>query len=441
MKLAAGGAATFSNMTMEISVRAQDASAAAPVPTVTLTRPDLKYVAGSSIRIARVRPHRKGGVCLAPEGPITTPSGRKDIVHNYGHSGAGITLSWGCASVACDLVKTILDETGRAASPPPVAILGYGVIGLTVATELRRRWPSMALTFYAKEFKFSNITSFFAGGQFAPSQIFDEYCPADVHVLVDYLNRSKMRLKELLATDPTGSKYGIRSDVNNYCFSPDPDFEFSVKWGILDPLQDVKLVFTNSATGQKKTLDGVRYKTWLVNPTIMLPQLATELSGVMKVTRTFGSKADVLKNVKETIIVNCTGYGAGAIFNDDKVEPHRGHLLVQPKNPTMLRDFFSGGCENGKVAYLFERQRDIVIGGTVFKPAPGDKQNHPDKYKKLERDFFDVNDPEDHSICESLLLQNMRKIFDGDSEMCVSPHKIEAEQNIAADSGGTSCPP
>jgi D-amino-acid oxidase len=29
-------------------------------------------------------------------------------VHNYGHAGAGVSLSWGCAEEVYDLIKAIL---------------------------------------------------------------------------------------------------------------------------------------------------------------------------------------------------------------------------------------------------------------------------------------------------------------------------------------------
>jgi hypothetical protein len=43
--------------------------------------------------IAGVRPFRNGSYRLEAE-----TIGSKFIVHNYGHGGAGITLSWGCAA-------------------------------------------------------------------------------------------------------------------------------------------------------------------------------------------------------------------------------------------------------------------------------------------------------------------------------------------------------
>ena len=76
-----------------------------PTPDFTFN-PD---VAGSCI--AGVRPFRDGSYRLEAE-----PESGKFIVHNYGHGGAGITLSWGCAA------KTHV----AASSDKNVAVLGAG---------------------------------------------------------------------------------------------------------------------------------------------------------------------------------------------------------------------------------------------------------------------------------------------------------------------------
>jgi len=47
-----------------------------------------------------LRPYREGGVRLCRE---RAPDGRT-IVHNYGHGGAGFTVSWGCAEAVAQLV-------------------------------------------------------------------------------------------------------------------------------------------------------------------------------------------------------------------------------------------------------------------------------------------------------------------------------------------------
>ncbi len=47
-------------------------------------------------RLAGLRPARHGGARVE-EDPVGLPVGGARLIHNYGHGGAGVTLSWGCA--------------------------------------------------------------------------------------------------------------------------------------------------------------------------------------------------------------------------------------------------------------------------------------------------------------------------------------------------------
>src|SRR5262249_50621313 len=145
-----------------------------PLGGQVLPTPDLAQLRRNARFVAGVRPHRTGGINLALE-TIAAAGKPKYLIHNYRHSGAGNTLSWGCAALACDQVKSAMDQMGPAGTQATVAVIGIGAIGLTVASELRRKWPTLPITVYAKTLDVTKTTSYIAGGQFEPSQIFSEY--------------------------------------------------------------------------------------------------------------------------------------------------------------------------------------------------------------------------------------------------------------------------
>ena len=63
--------------------------------------------------VVGLRPYRDEGFVVAAE-----RLGDKLVVHNYGHGGAGITLSWGTASLAVDLLSESR-PVGIAGGPQP----------------------------------------------------------------------------------------------------------------------------------------------------------------------------------------------------------------------------------------------------------------------------------------------------------------------------------
>jgi hypothetical protein len=67
------------------------------------------YPRSTIFNMPGLRPFRDGGVRLEHE---RTTDGI-DLVHCYGHSGAGVTLSWGCAKDVVDIVKGLLPSHSK----------------------------------------------------------------------------------------------------------------------------------------------------------------------------------------------------------------------------------------------------------------------------------------------------------------------------------------
>src|ERR1700687_1337353 len=130
--------------------------------------------------VVGLRPYRPEGFKVEAE-----RIGDKLLVHNYGHGGAGITLSWGTASLAVDLARDFLSvppalaggsqrRRSRRSQPRHFAVLGCGVNGLSTARLLQRRFQDGpgTVTIYAKDLP-PETTSNIAGGFWSPTSVFD----------------------------------------------------------------------------------------------------------------------------------------------------------------------------------------------------------------------------------------------------------------------------
>jgi D-amino-acid oxidase len=115
--------------------------------------PPLHVSADREIRIVvGLRPFRPSGFVVRAEKLDDTL-----VVHNYGHGGGGITLSWGTGKLAVDM--------GARGHTGPVAVLGCGAVGLATARLLQD--AGFAVTIYTKDLP-PNTTSNIAGGQWFP---------------------------------------------------------------------------------------------------------------------------------------------------------------------------------------------------------------------------------------------------------------------------------
>ena len=86
--------------------------------------------------VVGLRPYRPSGFVVDAQ-----RFGSKLLVHNYGHGGGGVTLSWGTASLAVDMARDFL-IAHKQPRPAHFAVLGCGVSGLSTARLLQRRFQN-----------------------------------------------------------------------------------------------------------------------------------------------------------------------------------------------------------------------------------------------------------------------------------------------------------
>src|SRR5262245_38252632 len=153
--------------------------------------------------VVGLRPYRDPGFVVD-----TQRLGNKLIIHNYGHGGAGITLSWGTASLATDLARDYLQTSRRSPAQRRFAVLGCGVNGLSTARLLQRRFQDGpgTVTIYAKDLP-PNTTSNIAGGFWSPTSV---YAQGETTSRFDEQFRLACQISNRAFQLLTGTEYGVR---------------------------------------------------------------------------------------------------------------------------------------------------------------------------------------------------------------------------------------
>lgn len=287
-----------------------------------------------------LRPYRAGGFVLREE-----RRGDKTVVHNYGHGGSGMTLSWGTALLARNFA--LRTQTRRA------AVIGCGVNGLSTARVLQD--AGFDVTIYARELP-PDTTSNRSGAQWSPTSTFD---PARIDAafraqFIQAANLSYQRYQTML-----GERYGVRW-IENYDCHDEPASQEMNSSGVR-LISDLYPEVKTFGPGEHPfpTRCATRLLTMFIEPNRYLTALETDVleHGGRIVVRSFVSAADMLC-LDEPLIMNCTGLGAKELTGDAQLEPIRGQLSVLAPQPAVDYITLHGG------RYMFPRSDGIVLGGT-----------------------------------------------------------------------------
>jgi glycine/D-amino acid oxidase-like deaminating enzyme len=302
--------------------------------------------------VVGLRPYRSEGFVVAAE-----RMGEKLLVHNYGHGGAGVTLSWGTASLAVDLLSAPgampVRSSHRTQKPRHFAVLGCGVNGLSTARLLQRRFQDKlgTVTIYAKDLP-PETTSNIAGGFWSPTSVYD---PEAISTKFTEQFRAACRISNRAFQTLAGPDYGVHWMDTYELYRNEAQLTRELPGGNdLYPQSD----FHRDPEHYFGFPFVRQYSTMLIEPPIYLNALLRDfyVAGGKVVVKEFRSRQE-LARIPEPVIFNCTGLGARALFGDLKLGPVRGQLEVLLPQPEIDYCYLGAG-------YMFPRHDGIILGGT-----------------------------------------------------------------------------
>lgn len=288
--------------------------------------------------VVGLRPYRQSGFRVEAE-----RLDDKLLVHNYGHGGGGVSLSWGTAHMAV--------EAAREAEHREAAVLGCGAVGLATARLLQD--SGYSVTIYARDLP-PNTTSNIAGAQWLPVTVVD----ADRRTpefTAQYVAASRFAFRYYQTL--VGPTYGI-SWRENYSLVSGAPHGLSWEHTVLADLIHIEPL--EAGTHPFGTLSASRFLSMHIEPSVYLAAVLTDfrIAGGRVVVREFADRRQIAQ-LSEPLVVNCTGLGAGKLFEDPDVLPIKGQLVVVAPQPDV--DYITIGPGD---LYMMPRLDGIILGGT-----------------------------------------------------------------------------
>ena len=343
-------------------------SSATPSRNGIAAFPPLTPVRAEPDRLERLtvctRPFRAQGPRLESE-----RLGDKLLIHNYGHGGAGWSLSWGYAALVASIALAESRE---------IAVVGCGALGLTAALTLQRAGANV--TIYARDLP-SKARSARATGIWSPDSRFALAASADAGVaqrweqtarqswttftgMLDLPGRPiAMHHRYELSDLPPGQELNKRHREDPIGFA---HFESRIE-DLYPPFVDLGPDPAGDAATHPFPVAWCRHEQTLrYNLTALIDHLWSEFHerGGRFQQIEFHSPQD-LATLPEPVLVHCTGYDARTLFNDTSLTPVRGQIGWLPAQPGV--DYSLSYGKNNMVG----REDGIVIQVGASSDATG----------------------------------------------------------------------
>jgi hypothetical protein len=254
----------------------------------------------------------------------------KTIVHNYGHGGSGWSLSWGSSALALRMAQ--------ATGVREIGVIGCGALGLTSALLAQR--AGLSARIYARELP-PDVYSMRASGVWTPdSRICDAEHAAAFGDRWEEMTRTSFRTYQSLLGLPGKpiqwiDGYALSDTPFDTPETPVPD---EPEYGTFRTrVHDLSPRSVDLAAGSHPFPQAYvrRYTTMMFNISTYARMLMSDFltAGGKIEVREFHHPRELMKLAEHTLI-NATGYGARALFNDDSIIPVRGQtarLIPQPE--------------------------------------------------------------------------------------------------------------
>ena len=319
-------------------------------------------------------------VCLRPfraAGPRleTEQVGDTLVVHNYGHGGSGWSLSWGSSTLAVRMAM--------ANSPPEVAVVGCGALGLTSAILARR--AGAKVTIYARDW-LPETRSARATGSWTPDSriaLTDKAAPGFPALWEQMARISFKTYRSYLGLPGSPVEWNDRYILSDRPPGASPrepgELDFA-EYG--DRIHDITPPSTLQPAGSTPfpTAYVRRFSGMMFNIADYGHTLLTDflLAGGRIERAEFHSPAEIAA-LKQKVVINCPGYGARALWKDESIVPVRGQIAWLIPQPEVDYGVIYGGVN------MLPRRDGIVMqmveGGDMR--GYGDDNETPDREEAL----------------------------------------------------------